>query len=300
MRTVFTIPDLGEGVTETQIVRWLVAVGDSVVEDQAMVEVSTDKANVEIPAPATGIIDVIHAPEGALIAVGTAIVEITDGRADPAPTVSRKPPTATAAERADHRPAGSASVRPERGGRRRVRATPRVRRMARHAGIELEPDHARGRHQHVREADVRALSSQQMHLHPRSQGKEIPVVFFERVVFEPGRVPDESAWSEVDASSWQIWSTEQLDAAIERARDHTPLIPVPSIMHVESTWAVAAPEPAHLSRLVIGRPGIEAAVIDGRVVPAPVVYLSLSVSTDVPSAREAGTLLHGIARYFAG
>ena len=50
----FKLPDLGEGLTEGEIARWLVAVGDEVAEDQPLVEIQTDKTTVEIPSPAAG------------------------------------------------------------------------------------------------------------------------------------------------------------------------------------------------------------------------------------------------------
>src|SRR5687768_1005435 len=72
----FRLPDLGEGVAESEIVKWLVQPGDAIVEDQPMVEVMTDKATVEIPAPAAGTISAVHAAEGDVVPVGTVIVEI--------------------------------------------------------------------------------------------------------------------------------------------------------------------------------------------------------------------------------
>ena len=68
------LPDIGEGVAEGEIVRWLVKAGDAVREDQPLVEVMTDKASVEIPSPRTGTIEAIHAEEGAVVPVGTVIV----------------------------------------------------------------------------------------------------------------------------------------------------------------------------------------------------------------------------------
>ena len=59
------LPDIGEGVAEGEIVRWLVKAGDAVREDQPLVEVMTDKASVEIPSPRTGTIAALHAEEGA-------------------------------------------------------------------------------------------------------------------------------------------------------------------------------------------------------------------------------------------
>src|SRR5258706_12149204 len=70
------LPDIGEGIAEGEIVRWLVKPGDAVKEDQPLVEVMTDKANVEIPSPRTGSIAGLHAEEGQVVPVGTVIVTI--------------------------------------------------------------------------------------------------------------------------------------------------------------------------------------------------------------------------------
>src|SRR6185436_2973964 len=70
------LPDIGEGVAEGEIVRWLVKPGDTVKEDQPLVEVMTDKANVEIPSPRAGTIDALLAEEGQVVPVGTVIVTI--------------------------------------------------------------------------------------------------------------------------------------------------------------------------------------------------------------------------------
>ena len=70
------LPDIGEGVAEGEIVRWLVKAGDTVREDQPLVEVMTDKASVEIPSPRAGVIASLHAAEGQVVPVGTVIISI--------------------------------------------------------------------------------------------------------------------------------------------------------------------------------------------------------------------------------
>jgi pyruvate dehydrogenase E2 component (dihydrolipoamide acetyltransferase) len=70
------LPDIGEGIAEGEIVRWLVKVGDAVKDDQPLVEVMTDKASVEIPSPRTGTIAAIHAEAGSIVPVGSVIVSI--------------------------------------------------------------------------------------------------------------------------------------------------------------------------------------------------------------------------------
>src|SRR5262249_17183340 len=70
------LPDIGEGVAEGEVVRWLVKPGDIVREDQPLVEVMTDKASVEIPSPRAGTIAALHVEEGKGVPVGTVPVSI--------------------------------------------------------------------------------------------------------------------------------------------------------------------------------------------------------------------------------
>src|SRR5882672_1013778 len=80
------LPDIGEGVAEGEIVRWLVQPGERVREDQPLVEVMTDKASVEIPSPRTGVIAALHAEEGQVVNVGATIISIdVEGEAASAP-----------------------------------------------------------------------------------------------------------------------------------------------------------------------------------------------------------------------
>lgn len=70
----FKFPDIGEGLTEGEIVRWLVKEGDEIKEGQPLVEVETDKALAEIPSPKTGLIRKILAGEKEIVKVGQVIV----------------------------------------------------------------------------------------------------------------------------------------------------------------------------------------------------------------------------------
>ncbi|WSA07423.1 2-oxo acid dehydrogenase subunit E2 [Micromonospora sp. NBC_01813] len=107
----FDLPDLGEGLTEGEILKWLVAVGDVIELNQPLVEVETAKAAVEIPAKWAGQVHAIFHPEGAMVEVGTAIIEIdTDPSAGPAPAAV-PPPAATASSG----PAGPSEIPPADG-----------------------------------------------------------------------------------------------------------------------------------------------------------------------------------------
>lgn len=76
---VFNLPDLGEGLTEADILRWLVAEGDTVTMDQPIVEVETAKSAVEVPTPFEGVVHTLHGAEGDTLLVGQPLISVSDG-----------------------------------------------------------------------------------------------------------------------------------------------------------------------------------------------------------------------------
>jgi 2-oxoglutarate dehydrogenase E2 component (dihydrolipoamide succinyltransferase) len=82
------MPQLGETVTEGTILRWLKKVGDEIVQDEPLFEVSTDKVDSEVPSPASGYVAEILVPEGATVDVGTKLAVITDAAPSAAPTAA--------------------------------------------------------------------------------------------------------------------------------------------------------------------------------------------------------------------
>ena len=146
----FRLPDLGEGLTEGEIARWLVAEGQEVAEDEPLVEIQTDKASVEVPSPVAGTISRILVAEGDVIPVGTVIVVIGEEGAEADPAKTREEPRGNVIAPAS---ATAADERP------RVQATPLVRRIAEELGVDLatvEPSGPGGR---VTEDDVRARAA---------------------------------------------------------------------------------------------------------------------------------------------
>ena len=75
----FTLPDLGEGLAEADLIRWLVDAGDTVVVDAPVAEVETAKATVEVPSPFSGVVAQLHGHAGATITVGSPLISIEDG-----------------------------------------------------------------------------------------------------------------------------------------------------------------------------------------------------------------------------
>ncbi|MFF1878462.1 dihydrolipoamide acetyltransferase family protein [Leifsonia sp. NPDC058230] len=79
---IFTLPDLGEGLTEAELVRWLVSVGDTVRVDQPIAEVETAKSVVEVPSPFAGVVETLHGEEGEALAVGAPLIEVVEESPD--------------------------------------------------------------------------------------------------------------------------------------------------------------------------------------------------------------------------
>ncbi|MEV6419627.1 dihydrolipoamide acetyltransferase family protein [Streptomyces sp. NPDC051662] len=98
----FKLPDLGEGLTEAEIVRWLVSVGDVVAIDQPVVEVETAKAMVEVPCPYGGVVTARYGEEGSELPVGAPLLTVAVGASEPAdaPTTAAAPAPAPAPARA--------------------------------------------------------------------------------------------------------------------------------------------------------------------------------------------------------
>jgi pyruvate dehydrogenase E2 component (dihydrolipoamide acetyltransferase) len=106
---VFTLPDVGEGLTEAEILRWHVRPGDVVTVNQVIVEIETAKASVELPCPYSGTVETLHVEEGTVVPVGAPIISISGGAGEPEPSgagETARPQARTGARRGprDHRP----------------------------------------------------------------------------------------------------------------------------------------------------------------------------------------------------
>jgi pyruvate dehydrogenase E2 component (dihydrolipoamide acetyltransferase) len=177
----FKLPDLGEGLTEGEVVRWLVKEGDAVTLNQPIVEVETAKAVVEIPAPYAGTVVKLHAGEGDTLDVGAPLVSVDTGGAPAAAAAEPATEDDTAAEpepepepqatlvgpgerqqvrrRRAARPGGAATgPAPTGPPQQRPKATPPVRRYAKDHGVDLASISGTGKDGRVTHEDVdRAL-----------------------------------------------------------------------------------------------------------------------------------------------
>jgi pyruvate dehydrogenase E2 component (dihydrolipoamide acetyltransferase) len=149
MANQFRFPDVGEGITEGEVVRWLVKEGDEVKADQTLAEIETDKAIVEIPSPYAGTVLRLHFKEKEIVKVGQVLVTIGEK--------GEAVPEAGAEERVEARGAVAAPVRgarPAPAGA--IQATPKVRKLAHEMGIDLAAVQGTGPGGRITENDVRA------------------------------------------------------------------------------------------------------------------------------------------------
>ena len=170
----FTLPDVGEGLTEAEIVSWLVEPGDAVSEDQPVAEVETDKAVVEVPAPVDGTVRELLAEEGEMVPVGDVIITFdTDDVEGEAVQEEPTEAEAAAADDAAGEPSGGEAAGGEPSGdgtasagtetadagevtetEGRVFAAPSARRLARELGVDIGSVDGSGPGGRVTEADV--------------------------------------------------------------------------------------------------------------------------------------------------
>ncbi|MFG2618782.1 dihydrolipoamide acetyltransferase family protein [Streptomyces sp. NPDC048507] len=233
----FKLPDLGEGLTEAEIVRWLVAVGDVVEVDQPVVEVETAKAMVEVPCPYGGVVTARFGEEGTELPVGAPLITVAVGSEQAAGGAAPAPAAEAGAEAAAPRPLigyGSDHARPAR--RQRVRPataavpapvvvpvvpaapagpvaviSPLVRKLARDNGIDLRALRGSGREGLILRADVEAA------LRPAvpapvaapapaaGRGERIPLKGLRGAVAEKlsrsrREIPEATCWVDADAT----------------------------------------------------------------------------------------------------
>ncbi|MDV6232367.1 dihydrolipoamide acetyltransferase family protein [Rhodococcus cercidiphylli] len=246
---VFLLPDLGEGLTEAEIVEWKVKPGDTVTIDQVVVEVETAKASVEVPCPFEGVVGELHAAEGTSLAVGAPLISITGGAvADvPAaheryreeeragsgnvligygtghgPTGRRKRSAAPpqwhekVPQGAHRSAAGGATSEQSRTTAPKV-LSPIVRSMALQGRLDLASIETAGGHGVITRADVeRALSTSV----PTTDGvTRIPITGIRKTIAEKlsrsrSEIPEATVWVDVDATAL-LQARRDLDASID-------------------------------------------------------------------------------------
>jgi pyruvate dehydrogenase E2 component (dihydrolipoamide acetyltransferase) len=184
----FKLPDLGEGLTEGEVARWLVTEGAAVAEDDPLVEIQTDKATVEIPSPYAGTVLAILVAEGEVAPVGTVLVVIGQPGEEVAEPAAKAP-----GDTVSQGAVAPASAAAPSAGAARVAATPLVRRIAEELGVDLAALAGTGPGGRITEDDVRAAASA-----PDGEGRREPLRGLRRVIAEHMS----RAHAEVPAVTW--------------------------------------------------------------------------------------------------
>jgi pyruvate dehydrogenase E2 component (dihydrolipoamide acetyltransferase) len=206
MAREFKLPDIGEGISEVELLQWYVQEGDVVREDQNLAEIETDKAVADLPSPYAGVIQRLHHQAGDRIPVGSVLVSFAEDEKRPTETEPAQaklreeeaPAKATADTDAAPRVDRSASEP----GAGRILAAPATRRRARELGVDLAAVRGTGPGGRITLDDVERLA------HDGGQAPaevEAPAVETDeptrpsrRVVTEPVPLPDFSQWGSVE------------------------------------------------------------------------------------------------------
>ncbi|WP_199442759.1 dihydrolipoamide acetyltransferase family protein [Umezawaea beigongshangensis] len=286
----FLLPDLGEGLTEAEIVTWLVGVGDTIVVDQPVVEVETAKATVQVPSPFAGVVSALHGREGQALAVGSPLITVGgSGFREPGVVVpdTAVPDAAAAGEGSGNVLIGygTSAAPARRRSRRRPAAAPAavpspspspgvispiVRRLARDHGVDLATITGSGPGGIVRRHDVEAAIAA-----PAVTGsRRIPLTGVRGAVAAKlsrsrREIPEATVWVDVDAT----------DLLAARAA-----LPDVSLLSLLARFAVLG-----LRRF----PELNSRVEGDEIVVLDAVHLGFAAQTDrglvVPVVRDAHT-----------
>lgn len=226
---VFALPDVGEGLTEAEIVRWRVAPGDTVAVNDPVVDIETAKAVVELPSPFAGVVSELLVAEGQIVEVGSPILAVSGGAdaadiADSDAASARTPLLIGYGVMEDraHARETAPSVRqtPRAVGAGRVLAKPPVRALARDLGIDLEQVKPTGPYGDVTRDDVRAAVAKAAatQSNAASSGQRIPVRGVQRSM---AAAMVASASTAVAVSVWKDVDVSGMVAAMQRLRETT-------------------------------------------------------------------------------
>ena len=193
--TTFKLPDLGEGLQEAEIVSWHVAAGDRVVADQPLLSVETDKAVVEIPSPVSGRVARLYGEVGDHIAIGGALVDFDDVKAEDAGTVVGD--ITGEQKQIDEK---AAPARHEN--LAKVKATPAVRALARKLSVDLAVIAPSGRGGRVTKADVVRVAELLAEAEPSVPLRGVRRAMARRMAQAHAEVVPASITIEADVSEW--------------------------------------------------------------------------------------------------
>ena len=194
----FNLPDLGEGLQEAEIVDWHVAVGDQVVDEQALLSVETDKAVVEVPSPHAGRVAKLHAKAGDVVAVGAPLIDFDEGEAADSGTVVGTMPSDEV--RVDE------GAEPARPGGAKVKVTPAVRALARKLNVDLGAVDASGAKGQITADDVRRVAQVLSEIEPPEPLRDVRRVMAQKMAQSHGEVAPATIYDEADVDGWPAGS----------------------------------------------------------------------------------------------
>jgi len=216
----FHLPDVGEGITEAEIVRWLIEEGSPIKEDQDVVEIETDKAIVTLPSPYTGKVIKRYGKEGDIVKVGHILVSVEDGgETRPSPEPQRKDAGTVVGALAEE----ETFELPEP-----VKAIPAVRKLAKERGVELAKIRGTGPDGRITKEDVeRAAAAGKSPDRSKPEGdaygpvERIPLRGLRRTIAKrmqeaSQRVPDVTIWEDADISELESVRAKEKKLAAEK------------------------------------------------------------------------------------
>jgi len=214
----FKFPDVGEGIAEAEIVRWLVKEGDSVKEDQDLLEVETDKALLTLNSPYTGKITKLHGKEGEIIKVGDVLTTVDAGGEEGTVTGAEKGDSGTVVGTLNDNEVVEV-IRP-------VQATPAVRALAKQMGIDLASVKGRGPGGRITKEDVETAAmktGQQTSAEADAYGlvEKIPLRGIRRTVAKrmaeaSKRVAEVTIWEDADITDLEQVRAKERKVAEEK------------------------------------------------------------------------------------
>jgi pyruvate dehydrogenase E2 component (dihydrolipoamide acetyltransferase) len=205
-QTVFELPDLGEGLTEAEIVAWHVAVGDEVTVDQPVVEVETAKASVEVPIPFAGTVAELHGEPGEVVAVGTPLISVAPAKSDDEGSghVLVGYGTSNGSRARRQRRRAAATPAPAEDTSRTVAVvSPLVRRLARESGLDLTAVRGTGPSGLILRRDIERATARPVADDPAAQ--RIPITGVRKAMADKlarsrREIPEATVWVDVDAT----------------------------------------------------------------------------------------------------
>jgi 2-oxoisovalerate dehydrogenase E2 component (dihydrolipoyl transacylase) len=190
----FTLPDLGEGLEEAEIVAWHVNEGDHVVTDQPLVSVETDKAVVEVPSPWSGRIARVFGAKGDLVKVGAALVEFAEGEGEESGTVVGE------LARAEAKPRDETGI--EVGRARTVQVLPAIRALARKLDVDLNLVQASGPGGTITRADVERAAKSLAEAGPAEPLRGMRRAMAQRMAQSHAEIVPATVSEEADIGDW--------------------------------------------------------------------------------------------------